>query len=720
MSKITSKLIFCTFISLLISCDKIQTDSSDKGNSSTFESSNASSQNNVDSSTNSSNSSTLESSSVSSQNSVDSSTNSSSFSSSNSSENENTSNFKIKTTDGSFSNNGNIYTISDYGTYTLSGELDGQIYVDVKETESGKSTVELELDDVSISYDKNSPIFVVSADEVKIKSLKNTYNVINDNRSIKEEDNDEQGEAAIYAKCDMKFAGTGTLVVNGSYNNGIHSSDDLEIKNTSLKVTALNNAIKGNDSIEITSGTITAISTGGDGLKTSNSKVSSKGNQKGSIDISGGNIDIYSACDGIDAAYDVNILDGDESPTISIYTSKYSEYTGEIVTSSQEKMYLRTTSRNYRYACYFYDTDVNDGTWADATYEKSVQSGSGRNPTTYYFYTLNRPSNLNSIKVYAFNSSQENNSTTSYVACSSGQTVNTNYDTASVSLNGSDIYLSWTYYSTSQGQGGRGPGGMGPGGMFNDGNTDKADYSAKGIKSANNINISGGSIYIKAYDDGIHANYGEALENGTTGTGDVIITGGNTTIYASDDAIHADRYLRISGGNNTVEYSYEGFEGNQIYISGGTNNVYATDDAINAGNNSNTAGLAPTINVSGGYTFAAVSLSGDTDCIDSNGTYVQTGGIMIACGPNGSMASALDTDGSVSLSGGSLILFGSYEKTPSCSNGVTKSTKSGTYSNKVYTITYGNGEVISTLKLPNQSYKNINSFSVNGTISNVE
>ena len=38
------------------------------------------------------------------------------------------------------------------------------------------------------------------------------------------------------------------------------------------------------------------------------------------------------------------------------------------------------------------------------------------------------------------------------------------------------------------------------------------------------------------------------------------------------------------------------------------------------------------ITVSDGYLFAAVPSSGDTDGIDSNGTYTQTGGTVIACG----------------------------------------------------------------------------------------
>lgn len=523
--------------------------------------------------------------------------------------------FSIATTDGSYEQNGSIYTITSYGTYTLSGYLNGQIYINVEETEDGESTVELDLNNVVITYEQNSPIFAASCDELKIKALKNTYNVITDTRAIKTSDLEDQGEGAIYSKADLKLVGKGILVVNGSYNNGVHTSDDLKIKNISLLSSAPNNALKGSDSITITSGNITAISTNGDGLKTSNSSVSSKGNQKGSIELSGGNITVYSAYDGVDAAYNFNIFNGvdeDDStittiPSLTIYTNKYSTYSSSITKASRPG---------------------GHGGWDD------------------------------------------------------------------------------------------GPGNWGGGGGMQDENSDKSSDSAKGIKAANNIYITGGSTYIKAYDDGIHANFGETLENGSSSTGDLIITGGNTTIYASDDGLHADRYLRIMDGITTVEYSYEGFEGNQIYISGGTNYAYATNDAINAGDNENTAGLSATINVSGGYTFTAVSLSGDTDCIDSNGTYLQSGGIVIACGPSSNNSSALDSDGSVTLSGGSLIIFGSMEKTPSYS-GLTKSSITGTYSNKAYTVTYKNNEVIETMTLPNNSYRNFLSYSVNGSVTSV-
>lgn len=634
--------------------------------------------------------------------------------------------FSISTADGAFSKSGSIYTISSYGTYSLSGTLVGQIYVDVAETEEGESTVELDLNGVDISFGDNSPIYILSADEVKIKAEKKTTNKITDLRELESVEDEAQGNGAIYAKADLKLVGKGSLEVTGTYNNGIHTTKDLKIKNQTLKVTAPNNAIKGNDSLTIESGDITAISTGGDALKSSNTDISSSGKQRGNINITGGDIKLYSACDGIDAAYDAVISEGlDEDnnvtiPNVTILTNKFSDYTGDIVSSSEEKFYLCTTTSNsssYRYSVYFYNDTLDNGVWEDATYLTSRTGGRG---STYYYYELNRPASYNSFQIYKFSSTSEN-SLTNYIAKSSGNTVNTNYDMVTFSGTTSLSISKWGNYGSSSG--GPGGGGFGPGGGGGPGgqgqsNTNKADSSAKGIKAANTVQISGGSINIKAYDDGIHANYGETLENGSKGAGDVLISGGNTQIYATDDGIRADRYLRIFGGDIKVSYSYEGLEGNQIYISGGSSDIFGTDDAVNAGNSSNTAGLSAQINISGGYLFCAVPSSGDTDGLDSNGSITQTGGVVITCGPSSGMASALDADGTVSIKGGTMVVFGGYESAPSTS-GVTSSNLSGTYGNgNTYTLNY-NSSAIQTKAFPSYSYRNAYSWSEYGALKSV-
>ena len=537
-----------------------------------------------------------------------------------------TSNFVISSEDGSYAESDGVFTISEYGSYDFSGTLVGQIFVNVPETEDDSGTVELNFNGVDISYEGNSPIYIKSADEVKIKAKKNTKNSVTDLRALESVEDETQGGGAIYAKSDLKFVGTGELVVTGTYNNGVHTTKDLKVKNQTLTVTAPNNALKGNDSVTIESGVVTAISTAGDAIKTSNTDLSSSGKQRGTVTLSGGTINLYAAYDGVDAAYDAIVtssIDDDGltvTPNVTIKTSTYSSYTAKASANA-------------------------------------------------------------------------------------------------VAYNGYDVAI-----APGPGGGGGGfPGGGGGGGGWHDdqqGNPDKSDESAKGIKADNIVQVDAGVINIESYDDGLHANYATVFDSGTKGVGDVLINGGDITVTAYDDAFHADRYLKIAGGTIKVISAYEGLEGNQIYISGGELEIYGTDDAINAGNSDSMAGLTSYLEVTGGYVFAAVPSNGDTDCIDSNGNIAFKGGTVIACGPASGMASALDCEYTVTATGGTLVLFGGYEKAPSGSS-LTSSSKSGTYgSGKSYTVTFTNGSV-QTKNLPSYSYRNCYAWSELGSLTSI-
>ena len=586
------------------------------------------------------------------------------------------------------------FLITKAGEYTFTGTHKGIIEVNAADQE-----VTLVLNGFTIQSDENSPIYVPDCDTLKIKLQTGTDNYVYDKRAAKTEDVDGQGNGAIYCKSDLNFSGKGNLFVVGYYNNGIHSTKDVKFKHTvndgsKIQVQALNHAVKGNNSITVSSGNLIAISTGADGFKTEDSNVTSKGNQKGNVNITGGTVNIYSCCDGIDAAYNVEIGNADgEAPNVSIFTSNYSSYSSEKVTSEETTMYLRTTSRNtnYRYAVLFTKTD-STREWVDATYDKSVSSGR----TTYYFYKVEKPSTAKNLRVYMFDSTSTSNNENDAVAkMNNGITINESLDTLPLSVSGSTISAnSWTTYEIQQQGGPGGPGGgSGPGGM-DQGNTNKADYSAKGIKAHNEIKITSGNINIKAYDDGFNASYGDTLDNGSTGLGDVTISGGNISVYAADDGIHADRYLKIEGGDINVTNAYEGVEGNQVKISSGSLVVYATDDGLNANKK---AGLAAAVEVSGGFVDTTV-YGGDVDAIDSNGTYTQTGGVVISKGGNGGMSTGLDTDGTATVKGGTFICFGKPEKTPSTTSSAFTKTYSGSYSIGTWKVKVGSQEYTTTTK----------------------
>lgn len=248
---------------------------------------------------------------------------------------ENTGEFSISTSDGTYSKSGSIYTLSKAGTYSLSGKLEGQILVSAAETDE----VVIELNGVSISYDQDSPIKAVSADKVEISAKKNTENTISDNRSVKAVDTDTLGEGAIYADCDLKLKGSGTLVVTGNYNNGVHTTKDLTIQNLTTKITGYNNAIKGNNSVTITSGTVQAYAKTGNGIKSEDNDISSSGKQKGTIAINGGTVYVDSLHDAIDSVYDVIVDQLDEAveTSVTIKTGKNSTYYSSSFKADSEK-----------------------------------------------------------------------------------------------------------------------------------------------------------------------------------------------------------------------------------------------------------------------------------------------------------------------------------------------------------------------------------------------
>lgn len=232
--------------------------------------------------------------------------------------------FNMSGSTSAYTVDGNKYTITAAGTFTLSGVLEGQIVVDA----GSNDAVILELNGVSISYSSDSPIKIVAADNVKIKAMDGTVNVVKDMRSEKKTDVTSVGEGAINSKVDLGLVGKGTLIVEGNYNNGIHCTKDLSIKNQTLQVVAVNNALKGKDSVTISSGSLTLVSKEGTGIKTDNSDVSSKGNQRGTITIEGGDIVIDSAFLGIEAAYNAVIdqIDSRVSTSLLIKTGLNSLY----------------------------------------------------------------------------------------------------------------------------------------------------------------------------------------------------------------------------------------------------------------------------------------------------------------------------------------------------------------------------------------------------------
>lgn len=542
--------------------------------------------------------------------------------------------FSITSTDGStITQNDSVYTITQAGEYTVTGLLsEGQIVVNADDN----AEITIVLNGTSITCSNGSPIYIKNADNVKIKSEENTYNCIVDARTEADDNSDnsscENGNAAIYAACDLKLVGKGALSVTGNYNNGIQSKDDISIKNVTIKVNAVNNAIKGNDEAAIESGEIIAISRKGDGIKTSNSSLSTKGKQKGNVIISGGNIDIYAACDGIDAAYGVDVS-GDGN--LNIYTDTYSDYS-EAVAADNSGSSASTP-------------DSSASNPSSSNQNQGSSSKSSSNATMMTYTTTANTDNQNNSSVGTppdMNNAQNNGNM--------GNPPDMN-NSSSNSGNNPDMKGNF-------GGGNRAANGI-PGNNSS-GNSSKKSYSTKGIKAESEINISGAAINISSTDDGIHANSDSGvLETGEDGKGIISISGGTITISTGDDGIHADKELNITDGYINVLTSYEGLEAITININGGQSFVYAADDGINACTGDGTS--TPLINITGGYVDVTTG-SGDTDGIDSNGSYTQSGGMVLVKGgsSSGQVSGSIDVDGNITITGGTCVALGGICETP--------------------------------------------------------
>lgn len=197
---------------------------------------------------------------------------------------------------------------------------------------------------------------------------------------------------------------------------------------------------------------------------------------------------------------------------------------------------------------------------------------------------------------------------------------------------------------------------------------EKDTSSSAGIKTDGNVIISGGTHTLKSTGTG---------GKGINADGEIHVSGGETTVTttggkyyysqsltSSPKGVKTDGNITVSGGklNISVTGVSDGSEGLEskatLTVTDGEVYSYAHDDAINA---------ASAINISGGKVYAYAS---NNDGIDSNGSLVISGGLVIGVGTS-APESGIDCDNSNSfrINGGTVIsLGGTLQSTPSTSS----------------------------------------------------
>lgn len=194
-----------------------------------------------------------------------------------------------------------------------------------------------------------------------------------------------------------------------------------------------------------------------------------------------------------------------------------------------------------------------------------------------------------------------------------------------------------------------------------------------GIAGNDDLVITGGRLTVNS------------LSHALRGKDSVAILDGTFVLTSQKDGIQAEAYLNINGGTTTIAESYEGLEAAQIHISGGTTQVFSSDDGLNAAGGSSfelvdgllvlkdtsSSDTEQTFGGRGGMfevedncdiTISGGNLTVTTsngDGIDSNGSLNVSGGTVLVFGSSSGGEGALDYTGSSSISGGTLVALGS-------------------------------------------------------------
>ena len=391
-----------------------------------------------------------------------------------------------------------VLTISKAGTFILSGKLTGQIVVCAGEADK----LQIVLNGLEVTGKNGPALYIKQADKVFISLADGSKNALTDSSDYSLGTGEESVDGAIFSKADLTLNGSGALTVNGQYQHGIVSKDDLVITGGIISVTAAADGLQGKDCVKIGGGTLT-VKAEADGIKSNNTEDTSKGY----VSLDGGSINITAGNDGVQAETVLNIT----KTTLKVVTGGGSANASTDANGNERPGWGNWGPGGMGGA----ETAQSDDTETEAS-AKGLKAGG-----------------LIQIQDGTFDID------------ASDDTIHSN---GNVTVGGGTFTLS-----------------SGDDGLHADeavtlsGGTLTISKSYEGIEG-NTIDITGGTIRIKASDDGINSaggNDGSSV-NGRPGQNGFGESGGSS-------------YLRISGGYIAVDASGDGIDVNgSLYIDGGT------------------------------------------------------------------------------------------------------------------------------------------------------
>jgi len=421
-------------------------------------------------------------------------------------------------------------------TYNLSGtSSDGEFYM----SGSYKATIELNgltLINATPVY-SGAAIHIQNGKRIDVKVITGTTNSLTDAATGTQ-------KGCLYVKGHAEFKQQGTLNIVGNVKHGIKAGEYITLKNATLNITsAVGDGISCNEYFLMQSGNITISGTGDDGIQcdldgdtSTGETVNHEDEDSGNMYISGGSINITStatAAKGIKCAGDMNIGGG----TITV-------------------------------------TTTGKGTWDEDDLETKAACGlscdGNMNISGGTFNLTSTGSGGKGMKcdgVLTITDGDITVTTSGGLYYNNGTTENTNYM-------GNTDNVSNDYYSSPKGikAGVKTQSGNSytySGGMVISGGNVKVTTTGtngEGIESKNYLNITGGEIYVNAYDDAINS------------AQDMTITDGYVYAHASDnDGLDANGNCYLNGGlvyaigsgSPEVAIDANSEEQKKVYVNGG-------------------------------------------------------------------------------------------------------------------------------------------------------
>ena len=423
-------------------------------------------------------------------------------------------------------------------TYNLSGSsTDGGFYM----SGSYKATIELNgltLTNSSAVY-SGAAVHVQNGKRINVKVITGTENTLVDAASGSQ-------KGCLYVKGHAEFKQQGTLNVVGNVKHAIKAGEYISLKNATLNVTsAVGDGISCNQYFLMESGTVNISGTEDDGIQcdldgdtSTGETVDHEDEDSGNIYIEGGSITVNCAgiaAKGIKAAGDI-FISGE--PVINVTTSGK----GMWDTDDEETKAACGISSNR-------NIDISGGT---LTLTATGSGGKG----------------MKCDSILTISGGDITVSTSGGLYYNDGNTENTNYT-------GNTDHVSSDYYSSPKGI----KAGLKTevsnnsytysGGMVISGGKVKvttSGYNGEGIESKNYLNITGGEIYINAYDDGINSAQDMTITDGylysLSNHNDGIDANGN--VYLNGGLVYA---IGSGGAENAIDANSE--EGKKVYVNGG-------------------------------------------------------------------------------------------------------------------------------------------------------